>query len=175
MSRQDKLHLIIFVCCVLCLSAGATPAAHAFAQDGKRPAAPLSSAGFPLVEWISKRFLLDSNATSSGVSPAAGSAAAAPASRATILQAADVTFRLVGNDALLFSNATAKVFQQALHDVFSNFSYAAFEYQSSKVDSLFIALRAHVILHIHIYSFLRPTYHFPTVTCFWTKLCLSET
>ena len=65
------------------------------------------------------------------------STAVAPVSNPTILQTADATFRLEGNDVLPFVNATAAVFQQALQAVFSNYSYASFQYQS------FMVLKCH--------------------------------
>ena len=78
--------------------------------------------------------MLLQNDTSSGESnTTVGSAATVPISNPTLLQEADVTFRLLGSGATPFSNTTATVFHQALHYVFSNYSYADFEYQSFTV------------------------------------------
>ena len=86
------------------------------------------------LKWLSKRVMLQ-NGTEDANATSVGSAAAAPASSPTIeiLQAADVTFRLTGSDASPFSNTTATVFQQALQTIFSNYSYANFQYESSTV------------------------------------------
>ena len=72
-------------------------------------------------------------ASSSSFNANISSAAVAPISNPTILQTADATFRLVGSDTSPFSNATATAFQQALQEVFSNYSYASFQYQSYMV------------------------------------------
>lgn len=87
---------------------------------------------------FSKRLLLENSASSANVTSAPEAKARAPAipSKPTILQAADVTFRLVGSDAQPFSNATAQALQNALHSVFSNFSSVAFAFQSAVVRTL---------------------------------------
>ena len=130
------LHLQYAACvyCWLCLHAASASAIHASGQSGLRAGSSRVSADSGSLKWLSNRLLLSNDTTSTGANSAA--AAAAPARKPTILQAADVTFRLVGTDAFPFSNATAKVFQQALNNVFSNFSYAAFQYQSAMVNSL---------------------------------------
>lgn len=61
--------------------------------------------------------------------------AAAGLSNATIFQAADVTFRLLGSDALPFTNKTLAEFQHSLNSVFSNYSSASFQYQSATVSN----------------------------------------
>ena len=127
-----RLRLAAFICCWLCLLAASATAAQASGQSGLRAGGSRTSADSGSWQWLCRRLLLTNDIARTG----SVAAAAAPASKPTILQAADVTFRLVGSDAFPFSNATAKVFQQALHNVFSNFSYAAFQYQSATVNSL---------------------------------------
>lgn len=117
--------------CLLCLAAGPLSVAQEVGQHALHPRTPHSAAN-----RVSKHFLLENNTFSTDVTTVSGSAAAAPASKPTILQAADVTFRLVGKDAQPFSRATTQAFQQALHTVFSNFSSAAFAFQSATVMSL---------------------------------------
>lgn len=122
--------------CLLSLAAAPVPAAQHSGQVAVHARTPYTAADRVIMPLFSKRFLLESSTFSTGVTTASESAAAAPASKPTILQAADVTFRLVGSDAQPFSNATAEAFQQALHNVFNNFSSAAFLFQSAKVMSL---------------------------------------
>lgn len=78
-------------------------------------------------------------------SSSSGNAAAAPAetasstfSNATIHQDADVTLRLVGSDALPFTNLTLTVLQHSLQEVFRNYSSTSFQYQSAMVSGLLL-------------------------------------
>ena len=116
--------------CLLCLAAAPLSAAQHVGQHALHPRTLHTAA-----DRVNKHFLLEDSTSSTDVTTVSGSAAAAPASKPTILQATDVTFRLVGKDAQPFSRATAQAFQQALHAVFSNFSSATFAFQSATVMS----------------------------------------
>lgn len=117
--------------CLLCLAAGPLSGAQQVGQHALHSRTPHTAA-----DRVNRHFLLANNTSSTDVTTVSGSAAAAPASKPTILQAADVTFRLVGRDAQPFSRATTQAFQQALHTVFSNFSSATFGFQSAMVMNL---------------------------------------
>lgn len=122
--------------CLLCLTAALLPAAQRIGQTAVHARPPYTAADLVRLPLFSKRFLLENSTFSTGVTTASEPTSAAPASKPTILQAADVTFRLVGSDAQPFSNATAEAFQRGLHNVFTNFSSAAFLFQSAKVGNL---------------------------------------
>lgn len=125
-------HLLACMCCALVALApqvSAAPTPHARINAWARH----FSADIGGILWLHHRTLLQNDSSSGSTSTATGYAAVAPATNPTILQGADVTFRLLGNDAFPFSNTTAKVFQQALQNVFSNYSYASFQYESSMV------------------------------------------
>lgn len=122
--------------CLLCLTAASLSAAQHVGQAAVHARTPYKAAASISLRSFSKRFLLDNSTFSTAVTTAPQSAASTPASKPIILQAADVTFRLVGTAAQPFSNASAQAFQKALHIVFSNFSSAAFVYQSTKVMTL---------------------------------------
>ncbi len=120
---------IVLICCALSARVLPVSAAQPATFNAWRP--HFSALG--RLNWNSQRSLLQNGTSGDSSSTLASPATAAPASSPTILQAADVTFRLIGSDAFPFSNTTAKVFQQALQKVFSNFSYAGFQYESFMV------------------------------------------
>ena len=131
--RQSRNPYWAVSVCLLCLTAPFLTAAQHIGQPVVSARTPYTAADRVSLRSLSKRFLLDNNTFSRGVTTAPQSAASTSASKPTILQAADVTFRLVGTDAQPFDNATARAFQMALHTVFSNFSSVAFVLQSAKV------------------------------------------
>ena len=123
--------------CLLYLTAPPLSAAQHLSQNtGHAGGTPYTAGNSISPRLFSKRFLVENSTSSTVITSAPGSAAAPPASKPTLLQAADVTFRLLGSDALPFSNATATAFQRALHGVFSNFSSAAFWFHSATVMTL---------------------------------------
>ena len=122
--------------CLLCLTVPPLSAAQHIGQAAVHARTPYTAADRVNLLSFSKRFLLENSTISSVVTTAPQSTASNPASKPTILQAADVTFRLVGTGAQPFDNASAQAFQRALHAVFSNFSSAAFMFQSAQVTNL---------------------------------------
>ncbi len=120
---------VVLICCALSARVLPVSAAQQATFNAWRP--HFSALG--RLNWKSQRSLLQNGTSGDSSSTLTSPATAAPASSPTILQAADVTFRLIGSDAFPFSNTTAKVFQQALQNVFSNFSYAGFQYESFMV------------------------------------------
>ena len=130
-SRSCYQHILCCVCVCLCAPMVQVSAAQHANLNAWRPHFSANTGG---LRWLSKRVMLQ-NGTEDANATSVGSAAAAPASSPTIeiLQAADVTFRLTGSDAFPFSNTTATVFQQALQTIFSNYSYAEFQFESSAV------------------------------------------
>lgn len=135
--RQSQYIQCAACVCLLCLLTAFLSAAQRGdrGQTAMHAGKPHTAPHRVSLGLLSNRFLLDSSRASGDVTLPSEAAATAPAiaSKPTILQAADVTFRLVGSDAQPFSNATAQAFQQALHSVFSNFSSAAFVFQSAVV------------------------------------------
>ena len=120
---------VVLICCALSARVLPVSAAQQATFNAWRP--HFSALG--RLNWNNQRSLLQNGTSGDSSSTLTSPATAAPASSPTILQAADVTFRLIGSDAIPFSNTTAKVFQQALQNVFSNFSYAGFQYESFMV------------------------------------------
>ena len=120
---------VVLICCALSARVLPVSASQQATFNAWRP--HFSALG--RLNWKSQRSLLQNGTSGDSSSTLTSPATAAPASSPTILQAADVTFRLIGSDAFPFSNTTAKVFQQALQNVFSNFSYAGFQYESFMV------------------------------------------
>ena len=134
--RQSRDARRVASVCLLCLTSALLSAAQYVGQTEVHARTPYTAADPVSLRSISKRLLEDNSTFSADVTTAPPSAASTPASKPTILQAADITFRLVGTDAQPFDNATAQAFQRALHTVFSNFSSAAFVFQSTKVMNL---------------------------------------
>lgn len=130
-SRSCCQHILCCVCVCLCAPVVQVSAAQHATLNAWRPHFPANTGG---LKWLSKRVMLQ-NGTEDANATSVGSATAAATSSPTIeiLQAADVTFRLTGSDASPFSNTTATVFQQALQTIFSNYSYADFQFESSMV------------------------------------------
>ena len=141
--RSCSQHIYCCVCVCLCVPMVQASAAQHATLNAWRPHFPANTGG---LKWLSKRVMLQ-NGTEDANATSVGSAAAAPASSPTIeiLQAADVTFRLTGSDASPFSNTTATVFQQALQAIFSNYSYAEFQFESSVVKHSLYAISGFVM------------------------------
>lgn len=134
MRQSQKIQWAACVC-LLCLLTAFLSAAHDRGQTAVHAGEPHTAPHRVSLGFLSNRVLLDNSSAGADATLPREAAAIAPAiaSKPTILQAADVTFRLVGSDAQPFNNATAQAFQKALHSVFSNFSSAAFVYQSAVV------------------------------------------
>ena len=124
--------------CLLCLTTAFLSAVQQREQPAVHAGTPHTATNRVSLRLLSTRFLLDNSSSPTDVTSAPEATAIAPAlaSKPTILQAANVTFRLVGNDAQPFSNATAQAVQKALHSVFSNFSSVGFVFQSAMVRTL---------------------------------------